>query len=94
MLMVVNKVPATMDREALRAKVEKLYDAEVAGILPLNEEIVNTASGCDLHELLSEPRLHAQLGRRRPASHPRLIASPRPASSPFLILPFYELRGP
>lgn len=45
MLMVVNKVPASMDREALKAKVEKLYDAEVAGILPLNEEIVNTASG-------------------------------------------------
>ena len=45
MLMVVNKVPVSMDREALRKKVESLYEAEVAGILPLNEEIVNVASG-------------------------------------------------
>lgn len=44
MLMVVNKVPASMDREALRQKVSALYNAEVAGILPLNEEIVNVAS--------------------------------------------------
>jgi MinD-like ATPase involved in chromosome partitioning or flagellar assembly len=45
MLMVVNKVPTSMDREALAAKVKDLYRAEVAGILPLNEEIVNVASG-------------------------------------------------
>jgi MinD-like ATPase involved in chromosome partitioning or flagellar assembly len=45
MLMVVNKVPTSMDREALAAKVKDLYQADVAGVLPLNEEIVNMASG-------------------------------------------------
>lgn len=45
MLLVVNKVPATMDRQALREKVEALYSTEVAGVLPLNEEIVQVASG-------------------------------------------------
>ncbi|MBA4020699.1 MAG: CDP-3,6-dideoxy-D-glycero-L-glycero-4-hexulose-4-reductase [Pirellula sp.] len=45
MLLMVNKVPPSMDREALRQKVEDLYGVEVAGILPLNEEIVNVASG-------------------------------------------------
>lgn len=44
MLLLVNKVPPSMDRVALRQKVEELYKAEVAGLLPLNEEIVNVAS--------------------------------------------------
>ena len=44
MMMIVNKVPVSMDREALKKKAESLYGAEVAGILPLNEEIVNVAS--------------------------------------------------
>jgi MinD-like ATPase involved in chromosome partitioning or flagellar assembly len=45
MLMIVNKVPPSMDREALAARVKDLYQADVAGVLPLNEEIVNVASG-------------------------------------------------
>lgn len=45
MMMLVNKVPPTMDRQALREKVEALYQAEVAAMLPLNEEIVQVASG-------------------------------------------------
>lgn len=45
MLLLVNKVPPSMDHEALRAKVEQLYGLETAGLLPLNEEIVNVASG-------------------------------------------------
>jgi len=45
MWLLVNKVPATMDRQALREKVQELYSTEVAGVLPLNEEIVQVASG-------------------------------------------------
>lgn len=45
MLLIVNKVPSTMDRQALREKVENLYSTEVAGVLPLNEGIVQVASG-------------------------------------------------
>ena len=44
MLLLVNKVPPSMDREALCQKVEELYKVEVASVLPLNEEIVNVAS--------------------------------------------------
>jgi septum site-determining protein MinD len=45
MLLMVNKVPPSMDRDALRQKVEELYKIEVGAVLPLNEEIVNVASG-------------------------------------------------
>ena len=45
MLMVVNKVPPGMDPAQLRARVEQLYKAEVAALLPLNFEIVRVASG-------------------------------------------------
>lgn len=45
LLMIINKVPPLMDRDALRQKVEDLYKAEVGAVLPLNEEIVNVASG-------------------------------------------------
>lgn len=45
MLLMVNKVPPSMDRDALRQKVEELYKLEVGAVLPLNEEIVNVASG-------------------------------------------------
>jgi MinD-like ATPase involved in chromosome partitioning or flagellar assembly len=44
MLMVVNKVPPGMDTVQLRERVEKLYQAEVAAVLPLNYEIVRLAS--------------------------------------------------
>lgn len=43
-LMIVNKVPPGMDGAALRAKVAALYQAEVAGVLPLNGEIASLAS--------------------------------------------------
>jgi MinD-like ATPase involved in chromosome partitioning or flagellar assembly len=44
MLLVVNKVPSMMDFRAVQEKVEKAYDAEVAGVLPLNDEMVRLAS--------------------------------------------------
>ena len=45
MMLLVNKVPPSMDRDALRKKVEELYKCDVGAVLPLNEEIVNVASG-------------------------------------------------
>jgi MinD-like ATPase involved in chromosome partitioning or flagellar assembly len=45
MLMVVNKVPPGMDPVQLRQRVEELYQAEVAALLPMNYEIVRVASG-------------------------------------------------
>ncbi len=54
MLMIVNKVPGGMDRQALREKVTQLYEAEVAGVLPFNEEIVNVASSAIFSNRYSE----------------------------------------
>jgi septum site-determining protein MinD len=45
MLIVVNKVPPGMDPAQLRQRVEELYGAEVAALLPMNYEIVRVASG-------------------------------------------------
>lgn len=45
MLILINKVPPNMDRQALRDKVQALYQTDVVAMLPLNEEIVNVASG-------------------------------------------------
>lgn len=45
MLIVVNKVPPGMDPVQLRDRVEELYQAEVAAVLPMNYEIVRVASG-------------------------------------------------
>jgi septum site-determining protein MinD len=45
MLIVVNKVPPGMDPAQLRQRVEELYQAEVAALLPMNYEIVRVASG-------------------------------------------------
>ena len=42
--MVVNKVPPGMDTAQLREQVEKMYEAEVAAMLPMNYEIVRLAS--------------------------------------------------
>lgn len=44
MALLLNKVPAELDTPGLRQHVESLYGAPVAGVLPLNTEIVRTAS--------------------------------------------------
>ena len=44
MLVVVNKVLATVDRDALRQQVEQAYQASVVAILPLSEDVVQLAS--------------------------------------------------
>lgn len=43
-LMVVNKVPPGMDTVQLRERVEEMFQAEVAALLPMNFEIVRLAS--------------------------------------------------
>src|SRR5262249_23765054 len=45
MLLLVNKVPAAFDLQQVQAKVEKTYSADVAGVLPLTDEMVRLASG-------------------------------------------------
>ena len=45
MLLVVNKVPPGMDPVQLRERVEELYQAEVAALLPLNTKSSALASG-------------------------------------------------
>lgn len=44
MLLVINKALPALDFDALRRQVEKIYNAPVAGILPLSEEMVQLAS--------------------------------------------------
>jgi MinD-like ATPase involved in chromosome partitioning or flagellar assembly len=44
MLVVVNKVLGSVDRDALRQQVEQAYQASVAAILPLSEDVVQLAS--------------------------------------------------
>jgi MinD-like ATPase involved in chromosome partitioning or flagellar assembly len=44
LLLAVNKVLPSFDFDAVREQVERTYDAKVAGILPLSEEIVRLAS--------------------------------------------------
>lgn len=44
MLLVVNKVLPAFDFDALRSQVETTYNASVAGIVPLSEEMVQLAS--------------------------------------------------
>jgi MinD-like ATPase involved in chromosome partitioning or flagellar assembly len=43
--LVVNKVLADYDLDAVREEVERTYDLPVAGILPLSEDVVRLASG-------------------------------------------------
>ena len=43
-MVVVNKIPAVMDRSLLREQVEKAYRAPVAGMLPLCTEMAELAS--------------------------------------------------
>ena len=45
MVAIVNKIPPGMDRQRLRDHVEATYKIKVAGMLPLNSEIVQVASG-------------------------------------------------
>jgi septum site-determining protein MinD len=45
MLLLVNKVPPGTDTEELRHKIEGMYQAEVAAVLPLNTEMVRLGSG-------------------------------------------------
>ncbi len=44
MLLIVNKVLPSMDFAALKEQVEATYHAPVAGVLPLNEEMLRLAS--------------------------------------------------
>ena len=43
-IVIINKVPPSMDREFLREQVESAYELEVAGILPLCSEMAELAS--------------------------------------------------
>jgi MinD-like ATPase involved in chromosome partitioning or flagellar assembly len=43
-LLVVNKVLADYDPDAVRAEVERTYELPVAGIMPLSEDVVRLAS--------------------------------------------------
>lgn len=45
LFLVVNKVPSSVDPDALRRDVAATYDAPVAGVLPLSETVVESASG-------------------------------------------------
>jgi MinD-like ATPase involved in chromosome partitioning or flagellar assembly len=45
MLLVVNKMPAILDPQAVQAKVEQAYGCPVAAVLPHSEEMMNLASG-------------------------------------------------
>ncbi len=44
MLLVINKVYSTLNREALQQKVEETYKEKVAGVFPLSEDLVQLAS--------------------------------------------------
>jgi len=44
MFIVINKVPPGMDNVQLRERVEQMFEAEVAALLPMNYEIVRLAS--------------------------------------------------
>ncbi|AUT02153.1 CDP-3,6-dideoxy-D-glycero-L-glycero-4-hexulose-4-reductase [Nostoc sp. CENA543] len=44
MLLLINKALPALDFDALREQVEKTYNAQVAGILPLSEELIQLAS--------------------------------------------------
>ena len=45
LLLVINKALSTLDFDALRLQAEKAYQAPVAGILPLSEDVARLASG-------------------------------------------------
>jgi septum site-determining protein MinD len=43
--LLVNKAPSTADRAALAVEVSEAYGADVAAVLPLSEDLVQSASG-------------------------------------------------
>jgi MinD-like ATPase involved in chromosome partitioning or flagellar assembly len=45
MLLVVNKALPALDPAALKQQVEETYNAPVAGVFPLSEEMLELASG-------------------------------------------------
>jgi septum site-determining protein MinD len=45
LLLMINKVPSHADRAAMAADVAEIYGVDVAGVLPLSEDIVSNASG-------------------------------------------------
>ena len=45
LLLLVNKVPSSVDRESLGREVAAAYDSEVGGVLPLSEAVVENSSG-------------------------------------------------
>jgi MinD-like ATPase involved in chromosome partitioning or flagellar assembly len=44
MVLVVNKMPPAFPADQVKARVEKLYQVEVAGIIPHSDELMNLAS--------------------------------------------------
>ncbi|HZB95475.1 MAG TPA: MinD/ParA family protein [Herpetosiphonaceae bacterium] len=44
LLLLVNKVPSSLDPERLKARVEQIYDSEVAGVVPHSDEMMALAS--------------------------------------------------
>jgi MinD-like ATPase involved in chromosome partitioning or flagellar assembly len=44
LVLVVNKVPSSLDHDALRARIESTYDAPVAGVMALSEDLAELAS--------------------------------------------------
>jgi septum site-determining protein MinD len=45
LLLMVNKVPSNVDLTIMAEDVSEVYEVEVAGVLPLSEDIVTNASG-------------------------------------------------
>lgn len=45
MLLAVNKTPAVLDHDVVKAQVEDAYGCEVAAVLPHSDEMMNLASG-------------------------------------------------
>lgn len=60
LLLLVNKVPSNADRAAVAADVSAAYGAEVAGVLPLSEDIVSNASG-GLFSITSPDHIWSQI---------------------------------
>jgi MinD-like ATPase involved in chromosome partitioning or flagellar assembly len=44
MLMLINKTPTTLDFDDVRARVEQIYNAKVAAVLPHSDEMMTLAS--------------------------------------------------
>lgn len=44
MMLVVNKVPASLETDVVKAQIEQTYGCEVAAVLPLSDDMVSLAS--------------------------------------------------